>query len=219
MERTEWPSSAKVRELRESGEVPYSKTVVRGFVLVFLAGVGLFCEGEFEAFATSIRALWSSDSRMLGSVAAWRELWVASSLSLFFWIPLAAALLSAFFGGLAQTRFFFSIEALAPRLERLWLYRSPSGAAKTTRTIISLVTVLLGFGLAGLGGGLALKYGLPLTHVVSNDIDSWWRTVWSLTMWVLVLVGSILVVVTWFGEWVRFMWKNRMTRAERDLDE
>jgi flagellar biosynthesis protein FlhB len=207
-DKTEWPTSDRILELRDKGIVSYSNTsalcvVIATLVCIFLAG-GSVTEDLRKLFLSKLEF---SQLAQYGILI--RDLLIKLLL-----IPVLIVAVTILLWGFAQTRFLFRINLASLDLSRL-SFKSPwtfAGiAARIGYLQISLVAVVLGM--------LALFriVGVRFYSLLHDDSVAGAKGIisdFNHFLPILLLVFILLAAVMLMFEKLRFAMNNRMTRKE-----
>ncbi|MBX7137407.1 MAG: EscU/YscU/HrcU family type III secretion system export apparatus switch protein [Oligoflexia bacterium] len=211
-ERTEWPTAAKLGELRERGLVPVSRLALWSGALIGCV-IAVFVLGSTWNFPQrwlEIGAATQADSPNLMAELAAHQGEIVKLLCL----PALGAALLVILAGVVQTRFLFRPATLAPQGERLWNPAAASFARPIARPLSAVLWLVLGIfcGFLLFSSQSALLLGL-LNQSVAPGIA---RLTDMLKSYALIAAAAALAgaILGWIAARLIFMLRHRMTRRE-----
>lgn len=212
-DRSEWPSDAKLEELRTQGVVlrsPLSLALVGGatvgaVLLLRMPKITASFTNYFSALRQedSIGVLLSELIPSLGSTLLILALAVIFSVAIF---------------GLLQTKFLWILSLCLPRFDRLafnWCFSVKNLFASLVRVLAALI---IGCGLAGILAWIGLGSGLGLFNQDRPYLLNWGQKTSQAMLLGFVLVGIAGAVVSWVCSYWLFLFDHKMTRAEIDSE-
>lgn len=196
-EKTELPSPEKMRELRESGIVPWSPLASCGLVLAGIGSALLLGGKTINALWTSAVAGTQNPAQLFGLLSNW----------IFTSSVLVAVLV--LLGGLLQTRFFLSFKQLrfsAPKTVR---------ASGLPGLVLNLVLLTLALAI----GWSILRQTLGLPFSAMNTEVQFWLPLLSRRLGLIALLsGLVLFVVSWLFSELHFRLSHRVSRHEAESE-
>jgi len=217
MDRTEWPSSAKLEKLREAGEIPYSPLVSRGAAaLAVLLGLSLFGNSlsDFSDLYASLMDRSAQANIDLEQFASKFALLLAKLVA----FPLMAALSIILILGLLQTRFYVRASSASFDFSRLNRFGKLSFGSLITRPVENLISFCIAVAL-----GFCLLYALlpGILTLLNRDLlyfKAWPSQEYKSILPGLILSLGILTFLAWGTSRIAFRWKHRMSRKELEAE-
>lgn len=210
MERTEWPTRAKLESLREEGKVPYSRLCVCSAV-----AMALFCSLFYvvDSFAFVVEK-WR---QMMESIVIFDPTGLevlVRPLAVALFLPLLVTFFVAFIAALLQSRFLFRWHLVKMEFARLRGWQSWRFGEFLLQLLFSVLTVLLVLFLSCL---LLIGSSRNLFGLLNGGQTGWLAWLGSLLAHVSVWLMPLLLSFG-FGAWLVarlvFRIRHRMTRQE-----
>ena len=206
-ERSEWPSTEKLAQLREQGHASSSPISTRSAsCAAALAALMLTLTREGHNFNDLADKMFSQPAPQI------LELLLSATMQILV-VPAIAALVAAVACTLFQTRFLYAPVRLIPRLIRNMAYHSPIAAFSwnvlvyfATLLSIALSCLVIGW---SVGYDLLNSFNQPL-----NDATLRLTQIWRTALDATILITLILGVIAAFVANLLFRRRHRMTRAE-----
>ena len=214
--RTEWPSSSFLEDLRTQGVVPshvFSRRSIGALSCLLYATIMYLSSGALSAeWKEALSKSWSSESMEPYLLLAKR------TLMLWVLCPAAVVSLSVLLIGLFQSKFMCRAANLGWSWERLSLSRVIGFGAICQRFIL-MVCILAVLFVVGLG--LTIGYSGRVTGALlmkPGEISSYVSGMIPFGAFYLVGLLSAGCLVGWLTESVWFRSKHRMTKKEADAE-
>lgn len=214
MDRTEWPTRQHLAQLRQDGQVAYSRLSVRAVAVLAMGVCWWAMQGRIQAlrsqFELALRGTAAQSAQALYHQL--REvLALAWPLAL---IPVLAVLGVSLLSGLLQTGFMFRSANLYVNPGRLW----SRGTDWFTRLRWRILGALLG-GLAVLAVGVSFLwyYAGAIMGLVSlgrSDLERGLANLLAVGAALGVPLLAVVAVSAWLIDRFCFSWTHRMTRRE-----
>jgi flagellar biosynthesis protein FlhB len=210
MERTEWPTRARLDELREQGLAAYSATSVRSLAaLAVLLGLILAAPKGQVVILDYKQLLGASKDASLETMLS-----PLSQIAPLFFAPLIGAAVAACLAGLVQTRFMFHLASLSFNLSKLdcfGLYSFRAGASRLIKAVL-IAVIFLGAAL------FWLWYLCPLTlnllNIKAGQLNAFSQGFFRAVLAAALPTLALVAVLSWLVNWIAFMLRHRMTRQE-----
>jgi flagellar biosynthesis protein FlhB len=212
LEKTEGPSEAKLKNLREQGVVPISRFSGRCIgTIAYLAALWMMRSSAVEGFA-KLKSV--SDSAPLTPVL--KE--ALAKLLPVFAGPLLISAIVVLLWGLFQTRFLFRFGLLSPDGARLMRFGAPDLSGILFR---SLTGIAQGLCFLAAGALAARICWTGVMYLLNNDrlyLASWASSIAQVSLAPICIVLAVLAVAGFFSARFLFFMRHRMTRQELERE-
>ena len=198
-QKTEEPTSRRIEQAREKGQVAKSQEVTHWFmILAATLVIGVFGKSlaggvsdsmyKFIAFSHSIRLDGSAELRQL-MYETFGQLGIALLA------PVSVVLLAAFIAGIIQNGFIFSTETIVPKLSKLSLAKGLKRLF-STRSVMEFVKGILKISIVIAVIGVLVWPEREIIFVVTSmDVDQFMSVLLALAVRILVGVLAIMTVI------------------------
>ena len=218
MERTDWPSNARLLKLRESGIVPWSSFASACLGAIALLLSAYFLADTTGALSASWSSAWSAESHASGVTALREAAGNRLRLLAVFVAPAGAVLAACLLCGMLQTRFLFRPAQLVPDLSRLNPFAAPGRTGPWGRLGGFFAQTALGLA-AGLVAVYVLATGIIglLNHNQMFYLKYCARQSKALLP-VIILILFVLCLLGVLAAQFAFRYAHRMSREEREQE-
>jgi flagellar biosynthetic protein FlhB len=198
-QKTEEPTSRRLEQAREKGQVAKSQEVTHWFMILAAALlIGVFGEAFAGGVSTSLyKFIARAHSIRVDGGAELRQLMFETfgQLGLAVLMPVAVVVLAAFVAGFIQNGFMFSTEPIKPKLSKLSLAKGLKRLF-STRSVVEFVKGILKISIVTAVIGLLLWPEREIIFVVTSmDAVQFMDVLQALAIRVLIGVLAIMTVI------------------------
>lgn len=211
--KTEWPTAARLEQLRAQGKVAFSPTASGLLALAGVLAGFAFSSDNWQKIIEQWKGALAGPDLDLTKLSG-----LASPSMNLVLMPVLCAALAVLLGGLVQTKFSLHAQALQLDLAKLSVFSRFSLGSLLQRVVWGIVFTLIGL----LSSYVLFRQNtlqiLSLLNLSPELISNWFQRLFrdNLPLACAFLVSSALGV--WFLARMRFMFNNRMTRAELEQE-
>ena len=211
MEKTEWPTAARLAELREAGRFPYSK-IATGFIALSAVVISSFLlSPTWKTILGKYKKLFASGLRNEG-ITEWL-LFLDSVLVILHTLAWSVMILLIMYV-LLFSRFLFRLSFLHFDLSRLNPFREREAYGFAVRFLISFICWVIAVAFGASIFFLAAKEILGLLNNNYIYVMAWPDKIFGMSVAITSLVALVLAAVTSFLSWRLFMGRHKMTLRE-----
>jgi flagellar biosynthesis protein FlhB len=203
--KTEFPSAARLQELREQGLVPYSSLATSCWAMAALLIFLRASDSTLTELPTRTRALVDAELSMADFLLPYAELALAAALLL---------LIVQYALGLLQVKFLFRFEELMPKLSRVPLFSGKSAVSLFWRALLAPLALLAFAFVAVVLVAVSAGWIVGLLVVQRDQLLAYVGQGWGQLVPAAAAILAIFGVLAWMLERIGFLYQHRMSRQE-----